>query len=213
MFLTAPLALTEEQWKHLTRPHEFDQFTVSGADDVDLLLSHVLDTLGYLPVEHPLLFPPIRDMAVYEATHGGGRAFVVAFTVDAVTVTTERIHLDGFADVNHTPGAPVMRAVLTQILHSLNQALGDLAQWAAGYSLATYAAQHLGLTAAALEETVHDTAVDRALTVTQSGLAAQIDYLIHHLGVVNTRRVLEALHLGGNTAAASDAFAAVPQPA
>ncbi|MFI7641936.1 hypothetical protein [Nonomuraea sp. NPDC049400] len=213
MFPTAPLALTEEQWKHLTRPREFDQFTVSGADDVDLLLGHVLDTLGYLPAEHPLLFPPIRDMAVYDATHGGGRAFVVAITVDAVTVTTERIHLDGFADVNHTPGTPVMRAVLTQILSSLNQALAGLARWAAGCSLATYAEQHLGLTAAALEETVHDTAVDHALTVTQGGLAAQIDYLIRHLGVDNTRRVLEALHLGGSTAVAADAVTAVPQPA
>ncbi|MFF0249994.1 hypothetical protein [Streptosporangium sandarakinum] len=116
---------------------------------------------------------------------------MITVDVPGLRLATELIEIRSFQAANDTPGEPVLRAVLTEILSYRNRILRELVTVVADLGGLVGYADHFGITPEDLHEDVHDTAGAQAAEVNNAGLEGQLSYLLHHYGIAKTRRLLD----------------------
>ncbi|WP_329431317.1 hypothetical protein OG339_47975 (plasmid) [Streptosporangium sp. NBC_01495] len=189
---TRPVELAEEQWALLVSDQDrIDGLTVKDFDDIQDMLTLAQELLSHLTADIPACCHALRTMDVWNISDSANADLHLTVYAGVLKLTTEPIKISSFQGANNTPGEPVLRAVLTELLHRRNELLHDLALTIADSGgLVGYTA-HLGIIEEDLDEDVHDIASRKASNINNGGVEEQLTYLLRHLGFSEVRKLLD----------------------
>ncbi|MEV0306489.1 hypothetical protein [Nonomuraea fuscirosea] len=129
-----PLELTPEQWAVLLADRaRIEDVTVDDFDGIENLLTLAWERLGHLPEDNPLRCPELLDMAVWDSSDDTSWTLFLSVDVPGTDeapgyrLTTDHLSTWSFQYANDTPGEPVVRAVLDQLIEYRNSIIGQLA--------------------------------------------------------------------------------------
>jgi hypothetical protein len=129
MIDTSPIELTDEQWTALLADYDgMDSFTVKDFDDVEQLLVLAREKLGNLPEGHPLSCPELLHMALWDTSDANNWSLMMTVDLAGLRLATDHVKIGPFRDANETPGEPVLRAVLGELLDHRNRLVRKLAR-------------------------------------------------------------------------------------
>ncbi|MFF0250323.1 hypothetical protein ACWEU6_12910 [Streptosporangium sandarakinum] len=185
-----PVELTGKQWAALPAG-DLNGLTIHGFSDVENVLVLAKKALGYLPDDDPLRCPALSQIHLWDTGNDDNDDLMITVDVPGLRLATELIEIRSFQAANDTPGEPVLRAVLTEILTYRNRILRELVTAVADLGGLIGYADHFGIMPEDLGEDVHDTASAQAAEVNNAGLEGQLIYLIHHYGLAKTRHLLD----------------------
>ncbi|GGS85127.1 hypothetical protein GCM10010156_49670 [Planobispora rosea] len=123
-----PVELTEKQWEAILSHPDVDDVTVGCFDDVESILRLAREQLVHIPDDDPLHCPTLADICLWDTSDADNDDLML--TVDlpgGLRLATELIKMQVFKTSNGTPGEPVVRDVLSEILTYRNRLLADLA--------------------------------------------------------------------------------------
>ncbi|MER5649623.1 hypothetical protein [Streptosporangium sp. NPDC002524] len=204
MIDTRPVVLTDAQWSALEK--NADDCVIRDFNDIEAVLVSAQETLGHLADDNPLYCPALAELAVWDSGPEDNADLMMTLNIPGLRLATEMIQIRDFRVANSTPGAPVVRVVIGELLTYRNRLLHDLVVLACTHpnlgSLATYA-EHLGLSAADLAEHVRESASRTAAKINDAGLREQVAHLVRNYRHANVRYLIDQ-HVAAARTAASD---------
>ncbi|WP_329431028.1 hypothetical protein OG339_48585 (plasmid) [Streptosporangium sp. NBC_01495] len=122
MINTTPVELTNAQWAAIVEELGDPTFTIQDFTEVDAVLRSAQAALS----DHPLHHPAIDALSVYDTSPEDDADIVVTLDVSGLRLTTEPIGIGIFRLANRTPGEPVIRAVIGELLLHRDRLLSNL---------------------------------------------------------------------------------------
>lgn len=128
---TAPAELNDDQWAailaEMATSRTGDQ-TIGDFTEVESVLNLARDALVHLDMRNPLHSPALAQIAIWDTSDDNNAdLFITVHLSDSFRLASELIEIETLRAANDTPGEPVIRLVINELLSHRNQAMAALA--------------------------------------------------------------------------------------
>ncbi|MEU4703423.1 hypothetical protein [Nonomuraea dietziae] len=200
MIDTRPITLTHAQWALILDDTTWaNDFTIESFDSVHNVLIRTHNALRHnLAEDDPRRIDAITDISLWYVADSRNDDFLLTVTLAPnCHLQSDLIDMEDIKTANAKPGESVISAVLTRLISQRNEILEAFVNVAVEFDGLVGYAEHRGVDASDLFNTVHDTASTHASDMNNSGLGCQLPYLIEQNGFAATRDLIDDLAPSG----------------